>query len=326
MNSFQKARDLYTKSVKNSINDSDLDTIIAWPASEITLLFACADLVRRTFFKNVVDPCALMNIKSGGCSEDCAYCAQSSHNTADVTVRELADETEIVRNSQSAFERNLTFCVVSSGRRISAGELKTIASALRKCEGELHASLGILSEEEFRLLKSAGVSCYNHNLETSRSYYSTIVSTHSYDDRTRTVRAAKKAGLSVCCGGIFGMGETWDDRKALCLELRALDVDTIPINFNLAIPGTRVKPPKESPMEFLKIVSLFRLAHPDKTIKICGGREKNLGRMQSLMFCAGANGYISGDYLTTKGDSVESDDEMIGMLGLAKKHDERHHA
>ncbi len=200
--------------------------------------------------------------------------------------------------------------------------MKKVAAVLKRCKGELYASLGILSEEEFRLLKDSGVSCYNHNLETSRRYYPSIVSTHAYDDRISTVRAAKKAGLSVCCGGIFGMGETWEDRKALCLELRALDVDTIPINFLNAIPGTRVKPPEESPLEFLKIVSMFRLAHSDKTIKVCGGREKNLGKMQALIFCAGANGYISGDYLTTKGDSVESDDEMIRMLGLVKKHEE----
>ncbi len=319
MNSFLKAHDLHAKALKNAITGSDLDAIIAWPLEEITLLFACADLVRRARFKDEVDPCALMNVKAGGCGEDCAFCAQSSHNAARVATHELASQDEIVRANRRARDRNLTFCVVSSGRRLSPPELKTVATALARCSGELHASLGILSEEEFRLLKDAGVSCYNHKLETSRRYYPSIVSTHAYDDRIGTVKAAKKSGLRVCCGGIFGMGETWEDRKALCLDLRALSVDTIPINFLDAIDGTRVRPPTDSPLEFLKIVSMFRLAHPDKTIKVCGGREKNLGAMQALMFLAGANGYISGDYLTTKGDSVESDDRMIGMLGLAKK-------
>ncbi|HUI90969.1 MAG TPA: biotin synthase BioB [Chitinivibrionales bacterium] len=323
MTSFQKAQHLYNKAIGRSIDDDDLDTIIAWPESEITLLFACADLVRRKFFNDIVDPCALMNIKAGGCGEDCAFCAQSSHNTAKVAVKDLADADEIIKNSKAAYERKLTFCVVSSGRRLSREEVKIVADALRKCKGELHASLGILSGEEFVLLKNAGVSCYNHNLETSRRFYPEIVSTHDYKDRIKTVRAAKKAGLFVCCGGIFGMGETWDDRKALCRELRALDVDTIPINFFMPIPGTRVKPPLESPIEFLKIVSLFRLALPEKTIKVCGGRELNLGPMQALMFCAGANGYISGDYLTTKGDSVESDDTMIQKLRLRKKHSKK---
>lgn len=287
--------------------------------------FACADLVRRFFFKNVVDPCALMNIKSGNCGEDCAFCAQSSRNKAAVDVKSLAKPDEIISNCKAAYKRKLTFCVVSSGRRIAPDELKKVAKALKRCKGELHASLGILSEEEFHLLRDAGVSCYNHNLETSRRFYQKIVTTHDYEDRINTVKAAKKAGLSVCCGGIFGMSETWEDRKALCLELKALDVDTIPINFLNAIPGTRMEPPKETPLEFLKIVSMFRLAHPDKTIKVCGGREVNLGPMQALMFCAGANGYISGDYLTTKGDSVESDDEMIKKLGLTKKHEAKDH-
>jgi biotin synthase len=320
MNPFEKAQRLYRTSLDNAITSDDLDAIVAWPASEISLLFACADLVRRAHFENVVDPCALMNIKSGNCSEDCAYCSQSSHNKADVAVRDLAGTAEIVAGNAAAAEKNLAFCVVSSGRRVSPAELREVAAALGQCKGELHASLGILSEEEFRLLKAAGVSCYNHNLETSRRYYSSIVSTHRYDDRVNTVRAAKKAGLRVCCGGIFGMGETWDDRKALCLELRELDVDTIPINFLIPIPGIRLEPPRESPLEFLKIVSMFRLAHPKKTIKVCGGREKNLGAMQALIFYAGANGYISGDYLTTKGRGVEADDEMIGRLGLTKRH------
>ena len=268
----------------------------------------------------MVDPCALMNIKSGGCSEDCAFCAQSSHNEAKVDIKTLSSREEIIKNSKAVHEKNLTFCVVSSGRRLSHDEVQNVSDALRKCKGELHASLGILSEEEFRLLKDSGVCCYNHNLETSRRYYPSIVSTHSYDDRIKTVKAAKKAGLSVCCGGIFGMGETWEDRKALCLELKILDIDTIPINFLNAIPGKRLTPPMESPLELLKIVSMFRLAHPDRTIKVCGGREANLGKMQPLIFCAGANGYISGDYLTTKGDTVESDNEMIRVLGLVKKH------
>jgi biotin synthase len=262
-----------------------------------------------------------MNIKSGGCSEDCAFCSQSAHNNADIAVRDLAAPRDIIAASRAALEKNLTFCVVSSGRRLDIGEIRTVAGALKQCTGELHASLGILTEDEFKLLKDAGVVCYNHNLETSRRYYREIVTTHGYDDRIDTVRAAQKAGLRVCCGGIFGMGETWADRKSLCMELMKLDVDTIPLNFLVPIPGIRVQFKRGTPLEFLKIIALFRLAHPDKTIKVCGGREVNLVKLQGLIFMAGANGYISGDYLTTKGDSVESDDEMIRMLGLIKKHE-----
>jgi biotin synthase len=197
MTPFQKAQHLYDKAINRSIGEDDLDAVITWPEKEITLLFSCADLVRRHFFSNIVDPCALMSVKSGGCSEDCAFCAQSSHNQAGVEVKSLARPEEIMKNCRAAHEKNLTFCVVSSGRKLSRDEVQKVADALKKCRGELHASLGILSEEEFRLLKDSGVSCYNHNLETSRRYYPSIVSTHVYDDRVTTVKAAKKAGLKV---------------------------------------------------------------------------------------------------------------------------------
>jgi biotin synthase len=328
MTQFEKAQALYEKSMSDSIDESDMDAIISWPNHQLSILFAAADQVRQANFSNSVDPCSLMNIKSGGCSEDCAFCSQSGHNHARVAVRDLAPAQDIIAAGRAASEKGLTFCVVSSGRRLENKEIRTVAGALAELSGagsrELHASLGILTEEEFRLLKQAGVVCYNHNLETSRRHYGQIVTTHAYDDRVATVKAAKRAGLKVCCGGIFGMGETWEDRKSLCRELKSLDVDTIPINFLMPIAGIRLQPPQESPMDFLRIVALFRLAHPRRTIKVCGGREMNLGKLQSLIFLAGANGYISGDYLTTKGDSVESDDQKLHALGLVKKHSVAH--
>jgi biotin synthase len=210
---------------------------------------------------------------------------------------------------------------VSSGKRLDKSEFQALCGALSECGdgGEKHASLGILSDNDFTALRDAGVVCYNHNLETSRSHFGKIVTTHGYDDRVDTVRRAKAAGLRVCCGGIFGVGEGWEDRIALCLELRGLGVDTVPINFLNAIEGTRVEPPKETPIEFLKIVSLYRLTMPKSTIKVCGGREKNLGALQPLIFFAGANGYITGGYLTTGGAGLEADDGMIGALGLHRK-------
>jgi biotin synthase len=181
-----------------------------------------------------------------------------------------------------------------------------------------HASLGILTDEEFVILHEAGVICYNHNLETSRQFFPNVCTTHSYDDRVETIKRAKKAGISVCSGGIFGIGESWEDRKSLCLEIRGLGVDVIPINFFNPIPGTRAKPPQESPMEFLKIVSMFRIAIPKKTIKVCGGREHHLGNLQSLIFFAGANGYVSGGYLTTPGSKVEADDALVRDMRMEK--------
>ena len=319
MNNFKKSEELYKKAVNKSIDDTDLDLIISWPDHSISLLFAAADLVRRHFFANTVEPCAIMNIKSGACSEDCAFCSQSRHNNAEIPVQPLSGNDDIVENYRRAKENGLPLGLVSSGRRLSPEEIKKLAASIRNCGGNMHASLGILKDEELAMLKEAGVVCYNHNLETSREFFKKIVSTHTYDERVKTVRRAKEHGLQVCCGGIFGLGEDWQDRKSLCLELAKLEVDVIPINFLNAVPGTRVKPPKKSPFEFLKIISLFRFAFPDKIIKVCGGREVNLGRFQPLMFFAGANGYISGDYLTTSGDSVSMDDEMISGLELIKK-------
>jgi biotin synthase len=319
MNLFEKAFRLSEKSINGSISEKDLDAIIAWPVEELPLLFAAADRVRRRFFGTTVNPCTLMNIKSGACSEDCSFCSQSSRHATGVAVTSLASAAKIRKQAKFAAGNGLQFCVVSSGRRLGRGEVRKIADAIAPCTCEKHASLGILDAEDFALLKKCGVVCYNHNLESSRSFFPSIVTTHSYDDRIATVKKAKASGLKVCCGGIFGLGETWEQRKEMCLELKALDVDTVPINFLNAIQGTRVKPPRESPLEFLKIVSLFRCAMPSKTIKVCGGREVNLGDLQGLMFYAGANGYVTGGYLTTPGAGLAHDDAMLENLGLSRK-------
>jgi biotin synthase len=318
MSPFEKAQQLYERAINNNISEDDLDTVINWKEEEISVLFSCTDQIRRHFFGNEVSPCAIMNIKSGGCPEDCAFCSQSVHNDAQIDKNSLSEQADIIENVRIAHSHDLFLGVVASGRKLSTREIEHVAAALKECGGENHSSLGILSDEEFAILRDAGVVCYNHNLETSRNFFSQIVSTHTFDDRIETVKRAKKFGMSVCCGGIFGLGETWQDRKDLCLEIKKLDIETIPLNFVNAIPGTKIAPPKESPMEFLKIISLFRVGHPDKIIKIGGGREVNLRKARNLMFFAGANGYISGDYLTTKGDSIESDDEMIKDLGLIK--------
>lgn len=319
MNYFSLAGRLFEKAVAEGIDRQDLKLISEWPIEKISILFAAADGVRSHFCGKEVDPCTLMSIRSGGCSEDCAFCSQSAHNNTDVKVEELASPDEISRRCEQAYDAGFPFCTVSSGRRLTRTDLETVCGALSGCKGEKHASLGILSDEEFSMLVNAGVTCYNHNLETSRSFFPNIVTTHSYDERVDTVIRAKRAGLNVCCGGIFGLGESWADRIEFCLELRDLDVDTVPINFLNAIPGTRVSPPKETPMELLKIVSMFRLALPSKCIKVCGGREVNLGSLQSMIFLAGANGYVSGGYLTTPGAGTDADNQMIKALGLEKR-------
>jgi biotin synthase len=313
---FAQAHELFEKSISRRIAAPDLDEIIAWPDDQLTLLFAAADQVRRHFFGNTVRPCGIMNVKSGACSEDCAFCSQSAHNHANVAVTGVSSAQEIRERFVEARDRGLDFCVVSSGRRLSPDEVRSIVAAVRACKGPVHASLGILDGPELESLAAAGVTCYNHNLETSRSFFPAICSTHDYDDRVRTVRAVKKAGMQACCGGIFGLGETWQDRKALCLEIMSLDINCIPVNFFNPIPGTRAQAPRETPLEFLKIVSLFRFANPDRIIKVAGGREANLKSLQPLIFMAGANSYISGGYLTTGGAGVDADRGMIADCGL----------
>jgi biotin synthase len=318
---FSQAEYLYNQAIQCAVSDADLDMVINWPEESLPVLWGCTDSVRRHFFNDTVSPCAIMNVKSGGCTEDCAFCAQSRHHETGVPVRPLASADEIVKACAAAREKDLDFCVVSSGRRLSRADVGAVAEAVRRCGGGLHASLGILSERDFLVLRDAGVVCYNHNLETSRRFFPHIVSTHKWDERVETVRAAKNAGMKVCSGGVFGIGENWQDRKSLCCTLRDLDVDIIPLNFFNPVEGTRLTAPVESPMEFLKIVSLFRMAFPARMIKVCGGREYHLKRLTPLMFFAGANGYISGGYLTTAGDGVESDDNLIKALSLEKVRD-----
>lgn len=316
---FATAAHLYQRALDNAIDDNDMETIVSWPNEALSILFGATDQIRRHFHGNQVDPCSLMNVKSGGCSEDCAFCAQSAHSDTKVDVTKLADPEAIKEKLAAARSHNLPFCVVSSGRKLTKTQIGAICDALKNEPGEKHASLGLLDDEEFAMLRDAGVVCFNHNLETNSSFFPNIVTTHKWQQRRDTVTRAKKAGLRVCCGGIFGVGETWEDRKQFARELRELDVDTVPLNFFNPVPGTRATPPKESPLEFLKIVSLFRLVLPLKTVKVCGGRELHLGGLQGLMFHAGANGYVSGGYLTTAGAGVDADDTLIAALGLKKK-------
>jgi biotin synthase len=315
---FEKAERLYQTSVDGNIAVKDMAEIAEWPQDGLSVLFSCADQVRSHFFGRTVEPCGIMNIKSGGCTEDCTFCSQSARHTTGVDITQLSGATEIVARYHAAREHDLDFCLVSSGRRLSPREIGMVVDAVRQCGGPVHASLGILAFDELRQLKEAGVACYNHNLESSRAFFPRICTTHAWDDRIATVRAARQAGLEICCGGIFGLGESWQDRISLCQELLTLDVHCIPINFFNAIPGTKAAPSGESPLDLLKIVSLFRLSHPNAVIKVAGGREANLGVLQPLIFLAGANSYISGGYLTTGGAGVDQDDVMIAALGLAK--------
>lgn len=281
-----------------------------------------ADLLRRRHAGNTIRTCAVVSAKSGNCSQDCAFCAQSGHNSATSPVYALLGEQELIRRAMAAAEAGASnVSLVSSGRAPGPRELEKIREAIAairsKADVAVCASLGTLSPEMARQLYDAGVGTYHHNLETAPSHFQRICSTHSHRERVDTVRAAHAAGMRVCSGGIFGLGETWHQRVELAQTLRDLEVDSVPVNFLNPVPGTPLQDrPLLSPEEALRCVALLRLTLPDSDVVICGGREATLGTFQSRVFRAGANGLMVGDYLTTRGKATEADMRMLREHGL----------
>ena len=284
-------------------------------------LFARADRVREVHKGKLIRVCSLVNAKSGDCPEDCKFCAQSSHHRTGAPVYPLKTPAEVASAARrAALWHRDSFCVVTSGRTVSPEEFEGIlamADQIRTLGFDPHVSLGETDAERAAKLRDRGVACYNHNLETSRRHYPNICTTHTFDDRLRTARLVKQAGLQLCCGGIFGMGETWADRVELALSLREVGADCIPLNFLHPVPGTPLdRLALLRPMEALQVVALFRLMLPEADIKVAGGRALVLRDLQSWIFYAGANGLIIGDYLTTRNRSPEDDLQMIEDLGF----------
>lgn len=286
-------------------------------------LFAAAYEIRRKFLGKKVELCAIANVRSGACAENCAYCAQSSFHKAKIPVYPLLPADEIFKRAKRAKEIGAGyFCIVTSGRRIKEGKdfqeiLRMISKIRTKFKINVDASLGELNLAQARALKDSGLLRYNHNLETAQSLYSKVCTTHTYSDRLRTIENVKTAGLELCSGGIFGMGESAYQRLELLFALRDLSPHCIPINFLNPIPGTRFQKRKPlTPLEFLKIIAVARFLFPGQEIKACGGREANLRSLQPLLFLAGANSIIIGDYLTTKGNPPQYDIQMIKDMGL----------
>ncbi len=290
---------------------------------DLVRLFELTNTVRYHFKGNGVNICSIVNAKSGSCPEDCRFCAQSAHYTTDVKGYSLLSADIVVDRAKHSQEWGARgFSIVTSGYGIdNQTDLKEVARAIKGIAEQTPlyrcASLGILTEQELMYLKNAGLTKYHHNLETSRSFFSSVCSTHPYEDDIEAVRNARHAGLEVCCGGVFGVGESWDQRIELALTLKELGVDSVPINFLNPIKGTPLGDVHLlTPIECLKIISIFRLMLPEKDIVVCGGREVNLRDMQSMIFYAGANGMMVGGYLTTQGRSVDVDLDMIRDLGL----------
>ncbi len=265
--------------------------------------------------------CAIVNAKSGRCAENCRFCAQSAHHKTDAPVHPLLPSDQLLRHAKRIAESGTDYCgLVMSGSAPTSEEFDRLCEAAARIVArvpiKLCASIGVLEAEEATRLKQAGFTSCHHNIETAPSFYAEACPSHDFEQRARTVRHAKAAGLRVCSGGLFGLGESWEQRLELSRVLAELEVDSIPVNFLSAIPGTPLErmaalPPEEA----LAIIAALRLLHPARDIVICGGRGRTLGRFETLVFSAGANGLMVGDYLTTAGGAMDSDREMLRVLG-----------
>ncbi len=303
------------------VSPGDAADVASITGPEVFDLFAAANRIRFSFRGDRIDICAIVNAKSGACPEDCAYCAQSSRSSSEAPVFPLADKEAVLEKAAEAKKGGAKrFCIVTSGRKVTEAELRRIAEMISgvRAMGLLPcATLGLLNESELLMLKDAGLERFHHNIETSENFFSMICTTHSYRQKLETIAAVKSAGLSLCSGGIFGLGESWQDRVDMGMALRDIGPDSVPLNFLIPIKGTRLesRSPLE-PLEALKIISLFRLLLPEKEVRVCGGRAQTLGEFNSFIFLAGADGILSGNYLTTSGRCFEDDIRLIRQHGL----------
>ncbi len=267
--------------------------------------------------------CGIVNAKSGRCPEDCAFCAQSAHHRTDAPVYDLRRGEDLVAAARAGSRICANrFGIVTSGTALREGpELDRLCEAVAAiaADGEVSpcASLGILSGAALGRLKAAGLGGYHHNLETARSFFPAVCTTHDYEEDVATVRAAKAVGLMTCSGGIFGLGESVAQRVEMAVTLRELGVDSVPLNFLVPVPGTPLEHQAPlPPLECLKIVAVYRFLLPQATLKVCAGRDRNLKDLASWIFLAGANGMMVGDYLTTAGREPQKDLAMLRDLGL----------
>lgn len=288
---------------------------------EPDVLFEAADELRAHFCGNRFDLCTIVNGKSGRCTEDCRYCAQSCHYPAGVESYPLLDGDRLLEGAAyNARKGVLRYSVVTSGRRLSSGETAALCESYRRMRDAggiaLCASHGLLSFEQLCALKAAGVTRYHNNLETSRRFFPSICTTHTYDDKLRTIRDAQRAGLTVCSGGILGLGETEEDRVDLALELRELGIRSVPLNVLNPIPGTPLAGrPLLSEEEVCRAAAVFRFLLPKAEIRLAGGRGLLPDRGRRV-FRAGANAAITGDMLTTAGVGIDEDTAMARELGF----------
>jgi len=285
-------------------------------------LFYWANRIRIRFLGRQVKFCSIVAAKVGACSEDCGFCSQSRHHKTHVQPGKMSVDEMSSAMEQALANGASSFGIVNSGKGPTEKELDWMEPFFRKTAeaGKIRpcATLGELTETQAQRLRAMGVLRVNHNLETSRRNFPDVITSHTYEDRLKTIRIAKQAGMSICSGGIFGMGEDWAGRIDMAMDLRDLGVDVVPINFLNAIPGTALygRQPELTPMQALKIIAVYRFLLPDRELKIAGGREKILRDLQSWMFFAGGSSFLIGNYLTTFGRAAQQDHQMLADLNL----------
>ncbi|MBF0567626.1 MAG: biotin synthase BioB [Nitrospirae bacterium] len=304
-----------------NINRDEASWLITAEGAALFDLFAAANAIREHFKGDTIDLCSILSARAGGCSEDCAFCAQSSISAAPVGRYPLKTATAVKTAAiEARTNKSKRFCVVTGGRSVSDRDLEKITAmvaAIKEARLSPCATLGFINAEQLTALMDAGLNRYHHNIETSAGFFPNVCTTHSFADKLRTIETVKAAGCSLCSGGIFGMGETWADRLDMALLLRDLDVDSVPINFLTPIDGTKMGGrPTLDPLEALKIIAVYRFILPGKEIRICGGRLQTLGQLNSFIFMAGADGLLIGNYLTTQGRAAVDDLQLIAALGL----------
>lgn len=314
------------KALKNEIISLD-EGIKLYNHDDINLLTRFADHIRKTFHGDGVELCSIINGKSGKCGEDCAFCAQSKQFRTNINQYNLLSYENIkkvaLENEKEGVNR---FSIVTSGRGLYGNDFKNICIYYKRLKKDsnikLCASHGILNKESLMDLKTSGVTRYHHNLESSRDFYSKICTTHSYEERIETIKLAKEIGLEVCSGGIIGLGESIKDRIRLAISLRELGIKSIPINVLSPIKGTnleKMEPLKEE--EILRTVAVFRFINPEAKIRLAAGRGylENFGEKA---FKGGANATITGNLLTTCGNKIKDDIDLIKKVGMRVVHDE----
>lgn len=294
----------------------------------ILLLCEAANRIRLACCGNVVDLCSITNIKSGNCSENCGFCSQSAHHPGENSpVYGLRPQSEILEAAKAAAAAGAKrFCLVSQGRgpkytspksKEFAEILDTVQKIIDTVDIKPCCALGELTLEQAQALKEAGVTRYNHNLESSENFYPHIVTSHSWSDRVATIKNLKEAGIQACTGGILGLGESWEDRLDLALALRELEVESVPINLLNPREGTPLaENGKLNPFEALKAIAIFRFILPRQILRYAGGREAVMGDLQNFGFQAGINAMLVGNYLTTLGQSPDQDHALLNSLGL----------